>query len=56
VDKHEIEFFEDAVKRFGMKKEMVKWLLTVFKKGTPPPSDEWEEIKKEALEKYSVKS
>jgi uncharacterized tellurite resistance protein B-like protein len=55
VDKHEIEFFEEAVKKFGMKKETVKWLLSVFKKGTPPPVDEWEEIKKEAKEKYVVK-
>lgn len=54
VDKNEVEFFEEAVKKFGMKKEMVKWLLTVFKKGTPPPMDEWEEIKKEALEKYTL--
>jgi uncharacterized tellurite resistance protein B-like protein len=56
VDKHEIEFFEEAVKKFGMKKETVKWLLTVFKKGTPPPHDEWEEIKKEAEEKFTVKN
>lgn len=55
VDKHEIEFFEEAVKKFGMKKEMVKWLLSVFKKGTPPPADEWEEIKEEAKEKYVLK-
>jgi hypothetical protein len=56
IDKHEIEFFEAAVKKFGMKKEIVKWLLTVFPKGTPPPADEWEEIKEEALEKYTLKS
>jgi hypothetical protein len=55
VNIHEVEFFEDAVKKFGMKKEMVKWLLSVFKKGTPPPADEWEEIKKEAKEKYTIK-
>jgi hypothetical protein len=55
VDKHEVEFFEDAVKKFGMKKEMVKWLFSLFRKGTPPPPDEWEEIKKEAREKFSLK-
>jgi hypothetical protein len=27
----------------------------VFKKGTPPPADEWEEIKREAKEKYTLK-
>jgi uncharacterized membrane protein YebE (DUF533 family) len=56
VDKHEVEFFEDAVKKFGMKKEMVKWLFTVFEKGTPPPADDWEEIKKEAKNKYTIKA
>jgi uncharacterized membrane protein YebE (DUF533 family) len=52
VDKNEVEFFEEAVKKFGMKKEMVKWLFSAFKKGTPPPPDEWEEIKKEAAERF----
>ncbi len=54
VKKGEIEFFEEAVKKFGMKKEMVKWLFKVFERGTPPPMDEWEEIKKEAKEKFSL--
>jgi uncharacterized membrane protein YebE (DUF533 family) len=55
VDKHEIEFCEDAVKKFGMKKELVRWLLSVFEKGTPPPADEWDEIKEEAKKKFSIK-
>src|SRR5688572_28246862 len=37
VDKHEVEFCENTVTRFGMKKELVKWLLQEFEKGTPPP-------------------
>jgi uncharacterized membrane protein YebE (DUF533 family) len=48
VDQHEIEFCEDAVTRFGMKKELVGWLLEEFERGTPPPPEEWEEIKREA--------
>ncbi len=56
VVKNELEFFENAVKKFGMKKEMVKWLLSVFeKKGMPPPEEDWEEIKLEAKEKFSLK-
>lgn len=55
VDKHEIEFFEDAVSRFHFKKEMAHWLLDVFEKGIPKRTDEWEEIKTEAKEKYQAK-
>ena len=31
VDPHEIEFCEEAVKQFGMKKELVAWLLRNLK-------------------------
>ncbi|HEX6891480.1 MAG TPA: TerB family tellurite resistance protein [Chryseolinea sp.] len=55
VDKHEIEFCEQAVKQFGMKKQLVSWLLAEFERGTPPPPDEWDEIKKEAKEKFVEK-
>jgi hypothetical protein len=55
VDKHEIEFLEETVKKFGFKKDMVKWLFKVFEKGTPPPADEWREIKEEAQERFVAK-
>jgi len=52
VDQHEIEFCEEAVERFGMKKGLVAWLIAEFDRGTPPPPDEWEEIKEEAKQKF----
>lgn len=54
VDKHEVQFCEGVVKSFGMKEELVEWLLNEFERGTPPPADEWEEIKRVAKEKYSL--
>jgi hypothetical protein len=55
IAKNEVAFVEEAVVRFGMKKEMVTWLLQVFdKKGIPPPADDWEDIKIEAKEKFSL--
>ena len=53
VQKSEIAFCEDMVKKFGMKKEVVKWLLSkVFEKGMPPIPDEWDEMKEEAKGKF----
>ncbi len=55
IEKKEIAFCEDVAKRFGMKKELVKWLVTIFQKGVPPRTEEWDEIKKEAKTKFALK-
>jgi uncharacterized tellurite resistance protein B-like protein len=56
VEKKEISFCEDVVKKFGMKKGIVKWLIDdVFAVGTPPPPDEWAEMKEVAKVKYVEK-
>jgi uncharacterized membrane protein YebE (DUF533 family) len=53
VEKSEVAFCEDVVKKFGMKKGVVTWLLNeVFEKGTPPPPEEWQELKELAKEKF----
>jgi uncharacterized tellurite resistance protein B-like protein len=55
VEKKEIAFCEDVAKRFGMKKEVVNWLVKIFQRGTPPVHDEWEEIKEEAHTTFMLK-
>ncbi|NJM24694.1 MAG: hypothetical protein HC859_03430 [Bacteroidia bacterium] len=55
VDASEIAFCEDVVKRFGLKRDLLKWLLSEFDRGTPPPPEEWEEIKRTAQAKFSLK-
>lgn len=56
IEKKEIAFCEALVKKFGMKKGIVQWLLNeVFEKGVTPPQDEWTDIKKEAKEKFVTK-
>ncbi len=56
VEKKEVAFCEDVAKQFSLKKEVVKWLLTeVFDKGKAPATDEWEELREFAKEKFAVK-
>ncbi|MBS1487007.1 MAG: TerB family tellurite resistance protein [Bacteroidetes bacterium] len=53
VEKKEIAFCEALVKKFGLKKDIVQWLLhEVFEKGHTPQADEWEELKLEAKENF----
>lgn len=56
VEESEIKFCEDVVKRFGLKKEVVQWMLhEVFDKGTPPRADEWAELIKDAERDFKAK-
>lgn len=56
IEKKEIEFCESLVKKFGMKKGIVQWLLNeVFEKGVTPPQEEWADIKDEAKAKFVAK-
>jgi uncharacterized tellurite resistance protein B-like protein len=53
VEPSEIAFCENVVKKFGMKREVVRWLLDeVFEKGTPPPPEEWADLKEFAKKKF----
>lgn len=55
VEEKEILFCEDVAKRFNMNKDIVNWLLKIFDQGTPPPPDEWTEIKREAEQRFEKK-
>jgi uncharacterized membrane protein YebE (DUF533 family) len=56
IEKKEIAFCEGLVKKFGMKKGIVQWLLNeVFEKGITPPQEEWADIKEEAKTKFVTK-
>jgi len=56
VDKNEIAFVENVVKEFGMKKEVVKWLIDeVFDKKVYPTGEDWVEITEIAEEKFAKK-
>lgn len=54
VEDREIKFCEDVARRFGLRKEIVGWLLEVFTMGTPPPQEEWIEIKEIAKKEYQA--
>ncbi len=50
---NEVSFIEDVVSKFGIKKEIVSWLLDIFGDGgTPPSAGDWEDIKQEAKERF----
>ena len=56
IEKNEIAFCEEVVKKFGMKKEIVKWMIEdVFDQGIPPIPEIWAELREEAKEKFIKK-
>ena len=56
VEKNEIAFVEAVVKKFGMKKEIVKWLIDeVFDKNIYPTGGDWYEIIDMAEERFTKK-
>ncbi len=56
VEKNEIAFCEDVVKRLGLKKELVKVMANeIFEKGAPPTSEEWKEFIEDSKDQFSIK-
>jgi uncharacterized tellurite resistance protein B-like protein len=55
IEKREVEFCENVAKQFNFKKSVIKWLLEeVFEKGKEPTYDEWDEMRKEAEEMFTL--
>jgi uncharacterized tellurite resistance protein B-like protein len=54
VNPHEVKFCEDAAEQFGMKKEIIPWLLLEFRKGAPVYSEEWEVVKQKAKHEFAI--
>jgi uncharacterized tellurite resistance protein B-like protein len=52
VEDSEIEFCNDLVSQFGYKKEIVKWLISIFDEGNEPTQTEWEDLKNQAKIKF----
>jgi uncharacterized tellurite resistance protein B-like protein len=55
IEKQEITFVEEVVQQLGLKKEILPWLIKSFEKGIPPRAEEWDDIKRQAREKFVVK-
>ncbi len=56
IEKNEIAFCEEVVKKFDLKKEIVKWMIEeVFDKGLPPIPEVWADLREEAKERFSKK-
>lgn len=52
VEDSEVEFCEDIVEKFSFNKEIVNWLINLFDQGNIPTTEEWKNLRKDALEKF----
>lgn len=52
VEKSEVEFCQELMVQFGFKKEIVDWMIEMFKHGNPPTPEAWEQLKQEAAREY----
>lgn len=52
VEESEIEFCQELMIQFGFRKEIVKWMISMFDHGNPPTPEAWEELKKQAETEY----
>jgi hypothetical protein len=56
VNPHEVKFCEDAAEQFGLRKEIISWLLHEFRSGAPVFHEEWEVVKQKARTKFTILS
>ena len=52
VEEAEIKFCEDLMVEFGFNTAIVRWLIDNFSKGNPPTPEAWDNLKREAGEKF----
>jgi hypothetical protein len=53
VNLHEVKFCEDAAEQFGLRKEIIPWLLHEFRKGAVYHED-WEIVKQKARSEFTI--
>lgn len=54
VNPHEVKFCEDAAEQFGLKKEIIPWLLHEFRSGEAVYHENWEMVKQKAKAEFTA--